>query len=145
MLVGRGHAMRLPHLEVSGGLLGGRTLFAVHTAAPVHRRLTAAWNRDLDVIGRWTRGPVAPLVVGDLNATLDHSRLRAALGGCHSAAAGTGQGLAGTYPASAARWAGIQIDHVLVPRDTVTGRFALLELPGTDHRAVLTTVYPRPV
>ncbi len=136
--------MRLRHLEVSGGLLGGRRLFAVHTSAPVHRRLIAAWCREMEAIRGWTHGPVAPLVVGDLNATLDHSRLRAALGGCRSAADGTGRGLVATFPAATPRWFGIQIDHVLVPRDAVTGRFEVHDLPGTDHRAVLATVHLTP-
>lgn len=136
--------MRLRHLEVSGGILGDRRLFAVHTSAPVHRRFTAAWCREMDAIRSWTAGPVAPLVVGDLNATLDHSRVRAALGGCRSAADGTGLGLVGTYPSVTPRWFGIQIDHVLVPRNAVTSRFEVHDLPGTDHRAVLTTVHLPP-
>lgn len=128
--------MRLRHLEATGGLLGGRTVHAVHTSAPVHRRWTADWNRELELIGRWTRAVPAPVVVGDLNATLDHRPLRAALGGCRSA----GGSWSATYPASLPRWAGIGIDHVLVPREARTRRHAVLDLPGTDHRAVLTTV-----
>jgi endonuclease/exonuclease/phosphatase (EEP) superfamily protein YafD len=38
------------------------------------------------------------------------------------------------------RWLGIQIDHVLVPADAVTTRFDVLDLAGTDHRAVLARV-----
>lgn len=139
-----GTGMRMRHIEVSGGVLGLRQLYAVHTSAPTRRRFARAWCRELDLIRSWTSGPIAPLVVGDLNATLDHSRLRAALGGCHSAAAGTGRGLVGTYPSSAPRACGIQIDHVLVPDGTVTGRFDVVDLPGTDHRAVLTTVHLPP-
>lgn len=144
LVVVAGHAMRLRHLEVTGGILAERRLFAVHTSAPVRRRLAASWCREMDTIRGWTRGPVAPIVVGDLNATLDHSRLRGALGGCRSAAAGTGRGLLGTYPAATPRWFGIQIDHVLVPTASVTSRFEVHDLPGTDHRAVLTTVHLRP-
>ncbi|MDN5915401.1 MAG: endonuclease/exonuclease/phosphatase family protein [Pseudonocardia sp.] len=145
LLVVAGHAMRLRHLEVTGGILGERRLFAVHTSAPMRRRLAASWCREMDTIRGWTRAPVAPIVVGDLNATLDHSRLRGALGGCRSAAAGTGRGLVATYPAATPRWFGIQIDHVLVPTATVTGRFEVHDLPGADHRAVLTTVHLPPV
>lgn len=142
--VERGSALRLQHLEAGGGLLGARRLYAVHTTAPVHRRFTAAWRREMAVIRGWTRARIAPLVVGDLNATLDHSLLRAALGGCRSAATGTGRGLDGTYPSSTPRWFGIQIDHVLVPDGAVTSRFEVLDLPGTDHRAILTTVHLPP-
>ncbi|TCK26980.1 endonuclease/exonuclease/phosphatase family protein [Pseudonocardia endophytica] len=139
-----GTGMRMRHVEASGGVLGLRPLYAVHTSAPMRRRFARAWCRELDLIRSWTSAPIAPIVVGDLNATLDHSRLRAALGGCRSAASGTGRGLVGTYPSSAPRACGIQIDHVLVPDGTVTSRFEIVDLPGTDHRAVLTTVHLPP-
>ncbi|TWF79890.1 endonuclease/exonuclease/phosphatase (EEP) superfamily protein YafD [Pseudonocardia hierapolitana] len=132
-----GHGMRLPHLEATGGILGERTLYAVHPTAPMSRRSTAWWHDELALIGSWCSGPVAPLVAGDFNATLDHPALRAALGRCRSAADGTGRGLAGTFPAGVPRWLGIQIDHVLVPADAVTTRFEVLDLTGSDHRAVL--------
>jgi endonuclease/exonuclease/phosphatase (EEP) superfamily protein YafD len=132
--------MRLPHLEATGGVLGARTLYAVHPTAPMSRNSTAWWHDELALVGSWCAGPVAPLVVGDFNATFDHPALRAALGRCRSAADGTGRGLAGTFPARLPRWLGIQIDHVLVPADAVTTRFDVLDLAGTDHRAVLARV-----
>ncbi|OZM80245.1 endonuclease/exonuclease/phosphatase family protein [Pseudonocardia sp. MH-G8] len=131
--------MRLPHLEVTGGILGERTLHAVHTTAPMSRRSTARWHEELALIARWCAGPVAPLVAGDLNATFDHPPLHAALGRCRSAAAGTGDTLVGTFPARLGRL-GIQIDHVLVPAGAVTTRFDVLDLAGSDHRAVLARV-----
>ena len=132
-------ALHLAHLEATGGLLGARTLYAVHTAAPIGRRLTAQWSHDLEVLGRWCAAPVAPVVAGDLNATLDHGPLRSALGGCRGAA-GAGRGLVGTFPTRLPRYLGIQIDHILVPVDASTSRFEIVELPGSDHRGVLATV-----
>jgi endonuclease/exonuclease/phosphatase (EEP) superfamily protein YafD len=132
--------MRLPHLEATGGVLGARTLYAVHPTAPMSRRGTAWWHDELALIGSWCAAPVAPLVVGDFNATFDHPALRAAIGRCRSAADGTGRGLVGTFPAGLPRWLGIQIDHVLVPAEAVTTRFDVLDLAGTDHRAVLARV-----
>jgi endonuclease/exonuclease/phosphatase (EEP) superfamily protein YafD len=134
------HGMRVPHLEATGGVLGARTLHAVHPTAPMSRRSAARWHEELALVGRWCSGPVAPLVAGDFNATFDHPTLRAALGGCRSAADGTGRGLTGTYPAGAPRWFGIQIDHVLVPADAVTTRFEVIDVAGSDHRAVLAGV-----
>lgn len=134
--VRNGTGLRLAHLEATGGLLGSRTLYAVHTAAPVDPRRAAFWHHELRLIGRWTRADPAPIVVGDLNATLDHRPLRDALGGCRPA----GGRWATTYPASQPSWAGIGIDHVLVPRDSRARRYRVLELPGSDHRAVLATV-----
>jgi endonuclease/exonuclease/phosphatase (EEP) superfamily protein YafD len=124
------------HLRVSGGILGGRDLLAVHTAAPRNPRFAARWLRDLAHVGRWTRVDPAPIVAGDLNATLDNRPLREALGGCVPAARGV-RGLVGTFPASLPRWFGIQIDHVLVPAGTATHDVAVHDIPGTDHRAVV--------
>jgi endonuclease/exonuclease/phosphatase (EEP) superfamily protein YafD len=132
--------MRLPRLEATGGILGARTLHAVHPTAPMSRRSTAWWHDELALVGSWCAEPVAPLVVGDFNATVDHPALRAALGPGRSAATGTGRGLVGTFPAGFPRWLGIQIDHVLVPADAVTTRFEVLDVPGSDHRAVLARV-----
>jgi endonuclease/exonuclease/phosphatase (EEP) superfamily protein YafD len=126
-------------LRATGGVLGRRALHAVHTTAPRTRRLAALWRRDLALIGGWTREDPAPLVVGDLNATLDHALLRAALGGCRSAARGP-LALAGTFPSGRPRWVGVHIDHVLVPAGAATDRFAVLDVAGSDHRAVLARV-----
>ena len=138
--VRRGMGMRLRHLEATGGILGSRRFYAVHTTAPMGRSRTAWWQAELELIGRWCRGEVAPIVAGDLNATFDHPQLRAAVDGCHSAAEGTGRWLVGTFLAALPRWASIQIDHVLVPDGSQTSRFEVLDLPGTDHRAVLARV-----
>jgi endonuclease/exonuclease/phosphatase (EEP) superfamily protein YafD len=132
--------MRLAHVEVTGGPLGGRVFRGIHATAPLQRRLIPRWCDDMEVLGRWCRATPAPIVAGDFNATHDHSAFRAALGGTRSAAAGTGKGLIGTYPAKFPRWFGIHIDHVLVPVGTTTRRLEVLDLAGTDHRAVLTEV-----
>jgi hypothetical protein len=132
--------MRLAHVEVTGGRLGGRVFRGIHATAPLQRRLIPRWRDDMEVLGRWCRATPAPIVAGDFNATHDHSAFRAALGGTRSAAAGTGKGLIGTYPAKFPRWFGIHIDHVLVPVGTTTRRLEVVDLAGTDHRAVLTEV-----
>lgn len=135
-----GNDMQCRHLRATGGVLGPRSLFAVHVTAPRDRRRTAAWRDDLAVVARWCRSPVAPIVAGDLNATLDHSTLRSTLHGCRSAATGTGRGLAATYPSALPRALGIQIDHILVPSGTTTSRFAVFDVSGSDHRGMLARV-----
>ncbi|HVH21405.1 MAG TPA: endonuclease/exonuclease/phosphatase family protein [Pseudonocardia sp.] len=135
-----GTGMRLAHLEATGGVLGARTLYAVHTTAPVRRRNVARWRRDLAVLGGWCAATPAPVVVGDLNATSDHPSLREVLGGCRSAAGAGPRGLIGTFPARLPRALGIQIDHVLVPAAARTTRFEIVDLIRSDHRAVLATV-----
>jgi endonuclease/exonuclease/phosphatase (EEP) superfamily protein YafD len=131
-----GDGLHYRHLRVSGGVLGDRDLLAVHVTAPRRRRLAARWRRDLAQLARWTRADPAPVVAGDLNATLDNGPLRDALGRCVPAAVGLGA-LVGTFPSSLPRWCGIQIDHVLVPAGTSTVHFAVHDVAGTDHRGVV--------
>lgn len=135
--VGSGPELRRQHLWARGGLLGNRHFHAVHPQAPLARWQARVWSRDMDSIARWCAALPAPIVAGDLNATLDHGPLRRALTGVRDAAEGTGRGLTGTYHAALPRWAGIRIDHVLVPREATTTRYEIVDLLGTDHRAVL--------
>lgn len=138
--ISTGREMRHRYLRARGGILGARSFYAVHPDAPMGPRHTRQWNTDMDQLAVWCREPVPPIVAGDFNATLDHARMRATMGPCRSAAAGTGKGLVGTYPAAFSRAFGIQIDHVLVPPGTVTTRFEILDIAGTDHRGVLASI-----
>lgn len=135
--VGSGAELRRQYLWARGGLLGDRTFYAVHPQAPMARWQARVWNRDLASIARWTAALPAPIVAGDFNATVDHGPFRACLSGVRDSAEGTGKGLTGTYHAGLPRWAGIRIDHVLIPRESVATRYEVLDLPGSDHRAVL--------
>jgi endonuclease/exonuclease/phosphatase (EEP) superfamily protein YafD len=135
--VGSGPELRRQHLWARGGLLGDRTFYAVHPQAPMARWQARVWNRDLASIARWTAALPAPIVAGDFNATLDHGPFRACLSGVRDSAEGTGKGLTGTYHAGIPRWAGIRIDHVLIPRESVATRYEVVDLPGSDHRGVL--------
>lgn len=128
---------RLRFVHATGGVLGARNLYAVHPFAPSRRRWVHRWQRDLGRVGRWSREPLAPIIAGDFNATADHAPFRAALGGCRDAADGTGRGLVGTWPARLPRWAGIQIDHVLVPAGAATSRFEVVDIAGSDHRGLV--------
>ncbi|MEJ3654921.1 endonuclease/exonuclease/phosphatase family protein [Actinomycetes bacterium KLBMP 9759] len=133
-------AMRHRSLRATGGLLGERSFIVAHTISPVGVERTRWWCADMATLGRWCREPVGPIVAGDLNATLDHALLRDAIGTAHSAAAGTGHGLAGTFPTKLPRALGIQIDHVVVPAGTTTSRFEVVDVRSSDHRAVLATI-----
>jgi endonuclease/exonuclease/phosphatase (EEP) superfamily protein YafD len=111
---------------------------AVHTAAPVSGSVPA-WRADLAALGRWCHSTPPPvLLVGDFNATLDHPELRSL--DCTDVAAAAGQGLVGTWPTSLPAWVGTQIDHVLVGGGITPNSARVLDLPGSDHRAVLARV-----
>lgn len=129
--VERGHAMRLPHLRVTGGLIGDRALYAVHTTAPARLGVVHDWRRDLRTAAGWTAE--GAIVAGDVNATLDHRLLRAV--GRSAGPIG-----AGTWPARLPRWAGIRIDHVLLPRGVESVGASVHDVPGSDHRAVVARI-----
>jgi endonuclease/exonuclease/phosphatase (EEP) superfamily protein YafD len=137
LTVTSGREMRHRYLRATGGALGERSFFAVHPEAPMGPMRTGWWESDLAHIARWCAESPGPIVAGDLNATADNTAFRAVLRLCRSAADGTGQGLVGTFPAGVPSWCGIQIDHVLVPAEARTTRFAVLPIAGSDHRAVL--------
>ncbi|MGI5129275.1 endonuclease/exonuclease/phosphatase family protein [Pseudonocardia sp. CA-107938] len=144
LTVSGGPEVRTQYLRATGGILGERALIAVHTAAPTTVAGTREWRRDLADLARWSHEPVAPIIAGDLNATLDHALLRAVLGPVASASIGSGRGLVGTFPtALRPNWPaliGIHIDHVLVPTGSAVPRYAIVDVPGSDHRAVLARV-----
>ncbi len=127
-----------PYVEVTGGQLGSLRFAAVHTQAPVSRQIPR-WRSDLAALRQWCAGPTPAVVAGDLNATLDHAALRAGMAGCADAAAQRGAGLVPTWgPTAGSRPFGPQIDHVLVTAGSAPRPSRVHELPGSDHRAILT-------
>ncbi len=126
LTVTSGREMRHRYLRATGGALGPRSFFAVHPEAPMGPMRTAWWRSDLAHVARWCAESPGPIVAGDFNATADNAAFLEVLRHCRSAADGTGLGLVGTFPAVVPPWCGIQIDHVLVPTDATTSRFAVL-------------------
>jgi endonuclease/exonuclease/phosphatase (EEP) superfamily protein YafD len=83
-------------LRLSGDALGDTDVVAVRTAAPLPD-LMPAWTAELGQLRQWcASGPY--IVVGDVNATLDHAVLRAGTTGCTDAAADRGEELVATWP-----------------------------------------------
>ena len=128
-----------PSVELTGGELGALRFVAFHSVAPTPGE-TADWGRDLATLDRWCANrQIGPAIVaGDFNATLDHSVFRDAITGCADAAERTGEGLVGTWPSRFPRFVGPQIDHVLVTRGITPETLSVVDLPGSDHRAVVT-------
>lgn len=126
---------QFPIVEVAGGALASTRFVAFHAVAP---RLgdVAEWRSDVGKLRRYCGGARA-IVAGDFNATLDHSVLRDATAGCSDAAAGRGQGLQATWPTWMPDWFGPQVDHVFATHPIVAEHFAVREVAGSDHRAVL--------
>jgi endonuclease/exonuclease/phosphatase (EEP) superfamily protein YafD len=136
---------RYPWAEVTGGILGPTRLVAVHLVSIVPGWV-AYWPAELEGLARWCApggDPTPAMIVGDFNATPDHSAFRTGTAGCTDAATATGGSLVPTWRSSFPRWFGAQIDHVLTrpgadgagPRARST---EVLTVPGSDHRALLT-------
>lgn len=124
--------------SLAATLPGGVRLLAVHTAAPVPGQV-GLWQQDLEgLVAPACRAQAPAVVVGDLNATTDQSAFRAASSGCVDALETLGAGTTATFPTSLPRWFGVQIDHVLTTGGVGVRDGEVLDVPGTDHRAVLT-------
>ncbi|HET6699778.1 MAG TPA: endonuclease/exonuclease/phosphatase family protein [Nocardioidaceae bacterium] len=123
-------------------------LLAVHPSPPVGD--AAAWRRDQAVLRQAaTRDAGVPtLVVGDLNATVDHAPLRELFArGFADAAEQASSGWQPTWPAAGEVGAFgasvpslIAIDHVLVDEQLTTVSTSTASVPGTDHRALVASV-----
>jgi endonuclease/exonuclease/phosphatase (EEP) superfamily protein YafD len=126
-----------PSVEVSGAGLGDVRFVSFHSVAPTPGDVPQ-WRSDLATLDRWCGqdGPV--IVAGDFNATLDHSVFRSAITRCADAAEQNGDGLTATWPSRWPRWFGPQIDHVLVTSGITAETLSVHDVPGSDHRAVLT-------
>ncbi|MGN9755754.1 endonuclease/exonuclease/phosphatase family protein [Streptomyces sp. SD31] len=126
----RGHAVRLQ---------------LAHPMPPLPGR-TDLWRRELgelrDFAAENTGDGRTPLVLaGDFNASQDHAAFRRILDtGLRDAARLTGHDRTPSWPARTTPAFGVQIDHVLVTADFSVRTARFLDLPGTDHRALLVDV-----
>ncbi len=103
-----------------------------------HRQITAAKAEFAD----WARtaGPAAVIIAGDFNATPDMRQFRDLLNvGYRDAVAQTRVGFSPTYSPHPAIPPVITIDHVLT-RNSVAESIRTVDIPGSDHRALLATV-----
>ncbi|WP_319435811.1 endonuclease/exonuclease/phosphatase family protein [Mycobacterium sp. RTGN5] len=123
-------------------------LASVHIYSPVAydantiagwRRAMAGAKAQLDSFAR-TAGPAAVIIGGDYNSTPDMRQLRDLLtNGFRDAVEQSGSGFGPTFPSN--RWFPpvITIDHVLT-RNATASSVRTIEIPGSDHRALLTTI-----
>ncbi|HEY6550142.1 MAG TPA: endonuclease/exonuclease/phosphatase family protein [Solirubrobacterales bacterium] len=128
---------RMPRAEVV--LADGRRLriVGVHPYPPL-RRNVGTWQKSLESLP--SAGVGTPWVLaGDFNATLDHAELRDILDrGYRDAGEVAGKGLEPTWPTMGHRFLPpvITIDHVLADRRLGVADYGVVDLPGSDHRAI---------
>jgi endonuclease/exonuclease/phosphatase (EEP) superfamily protein YafD len=122
------------------GVPGGIRLTSVHVNSPRPGHVPR-WRKDLAELLELQQGAppdVPEVLLGDFNASLDHSGLRKLLStGLSDAASATGRGLWPTWPANSQAPPFVQIDHVLASREFAVLSFQTLPIPGSDHLAVV--------
>ncbi|WP_413800420.1 endonuclease/exonuclease/phosphatase family protein [Streptomyces iranensis] len=98
------------------------------------------WRTELGRLRAYADGRSGEptLIAGDFNATQDHAAFRAVLDtGLRDSARATGVSRTPSWPSATAPALGAQIDHVLVSRGLRPRTARFLDLPHTDHRALL--------
>jgi endonuclease/exonuclease/phosphatase family metal-dependent hydrolase len=113
-------------------------VMVVHTAPGVEPQWTATWRTELADLPDADLKARPRLLVGDFNATLDHPDLRDVISrGYADAAERRGAGMTPTWPAGI--WPPpVTIDHVLVDARSEVIDYQVHDLPGSDHRAIVT-------
>ncbi|CAM2980679.1 endonuclease/exonuclease/phosphatase family protein [Actinomyces slackii] len=123
----------------------GPVIIGAHTYPPVPGYMSL-WRSSTAVVASLCQAPAPGLIlVGDLNATRDHAPLRD-LHECVSAGEQAGIGGLATWPtATGTTLMGATIDHVLIDPGAWQARSGeVLDLPGSDHRAVVVHLTERP-
>ena len=123
-------------------------LASTHVYSPVSDRVNtvegwangmAGAKAQLDNFAQ-AAGPGAVIVGGDYNSTPDMRQFRDLLtNGYNDAVGQTGAGFAPTYPSDTWYPPVITIDHVLT-RNAEASSIKTIEMPGSDHRALLATI-----
>ncbi|KAK1181060.1 endonuclease/exonuclease/phosphatase family protein [Streptomyces sp. NBS 14/10] len=121
--------------------VAGRRLHVqvAHPMPPMPGQLDV-WRTELGRLRAYAadRGDDPTLIAGDFNATQDHAAFRSLLDtGMRDSARSVGMSRTPSWPTLTTPALGAQIDHVLVS-DALRPRTArFLDLPHTDHRALL--------
>ena len=118
----------------------------VHALPPVGARLDQ-WRSDLQAVARLAERPGNRLLIGDFNATYDHSEFRELLAaggpdgqGLVDVGTASGFRLTPTWPMDGQLLPGIAIDHLVTTPQVASTGYQVQHVPGTDHAAVLATL-----
>lgn len=127
---------------VSGTIRMGGSSVDVWVAHPMvpGLRSHAAWSEDFDLLAHWLSDVESPaMLLGDFNATLDHSGPQALEDlGWSDAVDDAGAGFLPTFPANSAIPPLVAIDHIMASSDVLTATdVTTVTIPGTDHLALV--------
>lgn len=117
----------------------------VHALPPVDVRI-AQWRHDLATVGRLAARPGNQLLIGDFNASYDHSEFRQLLDGgpdgrkMVDVGVAVGDRLMPTWPMDGLPLPGIVIDHIVTSPQIGGTDYSVHRVPGTDHAAIVATL-----
>ncbi len=117
---------------------------AVHPYPPLPGRV-GLWADELDALARRAHAdPTRQILLGDFNATYDHTTFRALLGErFEDATRVAGDGLNLSWPADGWLPPIAALDHVVMDQGMAAGHIESIPIDGTDHRALLVQVAVR--
>ena len=136
---------RMPTVRLTAGKAGSVAVLEVtnvHALPPVDARVDQ-WRSDLAAVARLADRPGNRLLIGDFNATYDHSEFRQLLDagpGLVDVGTAAGSRLVPTWPMEGSRLPGITIDHLVTSPLVGSTGYQVQTVPGTDHAAVLATL-----
>jgi len=110
-------------------------IVSVHPFPP-NSTTTPEWEEALELLPRPDE-EVVRILSGDFNATFDHDLFRELVeSGYVDAAAARGQGLVMSWPVEYTTRPRVAIDHVLADERVHVSAVEIVDLSGSDHRAV---------
>ncbi|CAM3946384.1 endonuclease/exonuclease/phosphatase family protein [Smaragdicoccus niigatensis] len=135
-----GYLMNQLSASIDVPRLGPVTVHALHPIQPLYG--SADWVSELNrVRGILDRSNLRQPAIagGDFNATFDHAQFRALLDRFEDATDQAGAGYLLTYPTDKWIAPAVGVDHILVSGGVAT-EVRTVDLPGSDHRALVATV-----
>lgn len=113
-------------------------LTAVHIQPGVRSGSVLTWRTELADLPRPAER--IRVLAGDFNASFDHAAFRSVLDrGYADAAESTGNGLTATW----SQWPfgpPVTIDHILADSRCAFGSYAVFDVPGSDHKALVSEI-----
>ena len=135
-----GTSFAMPSALVQAGSTAVRVT-VVHPYPPMPTDITR-WRTELVGLTDQVHADDTPqIMAGDFNATYDHAGFRDLLGSrFHDATREWGAGPAVTWPEGSRVPALFALDHVVAEKDMPVSDVVSMQVPGTDHRALVATV-----
>jgi len=113
---------------------------AVHIQPPLEAEDVNTWRRELAQLPQAAPRERVRVLAGDFNASLDHAAFRAIVDrGYSDAGEEAGEGMTPTW----ADWPlgpPLTIDHILADVRCAISSYAVFDLPGSDHNAIMAEI-----